>query len=74
MIGGKGQARIMGKCLEKRGLRGKERYIETQNDTRKGAIKKNWKVFRETRVKERRRYIQTQYDTRNVASKNNGNF
>jgi hypothetical protein len=46
MIRRKEQARIMGKCLEKRGLRRKERYFETQNITWKGAIKNNWKVFR----------------------------
>jgi hypothetical protein len=58
--------------MNTRTLKREDVYIQSQNDTRKGAIKKNWKVFRETRVKERRRYIQTQYDTQNVASKNIG--
>jgi hypothetical protein len=44
----------MGKCLEKRGLRREERYMETHNDTRKGTSKYNWKVFRKTSVKQRR--------------------
>jgi hypothetical protein len=43
----------MGKGLEKRGLEREDRYIQTQNDTQKLASKNNWKVFRESRVKER---------------------
>jgi hypothetical protein len=41
----------MGKCLEKRELKREEVYIQTQNDTRKGASKKMGKIFRETSVK-----------------------
>jgi hypothetical protein len=44
----------MGNCLQKRCLEREERYIQTQNDTRKGASKYNVKIFRETRFKDRR--------------------
>jgi hypothetical protein len=44
----------MGKCLEKRGLRREELYIQTENYTRKGASKNNGIVCIETWVKERR--------------------
>jgi hypothetical protein len=54
MIRRKENAKIMGKCLEKRGLRREEKYIQTQNNTRKVECKNNGKVFRETRVKEKR--------------------
>jgi hypothetical protein len=40
----------MGKCLEKRELSREERYIQTQNNTRKFASK-NGKMTEETRVK-----------------------
>jgi hypothetical protein len=43
----------MGKCLEKRGLRREELYIQTQNNTWKGASKNNGKMFRAARGKER---------------------
>jgi hypothetical protein len=54
MIRWKEQDRIMRKCLEERGLRKEEQYIETQNDTREGASENNRKEFRETNAKERR--------------------
>jgi hypothetical protein len=36
---GKEHASLMGKCLEEQELRREERYIETQNNTRKGTAR-----------------------------------
>jgi hypothetical protein len=47
MILSKEKAGIIGKCLEKRGLKREERYIQTQIDTRKRTSKNNDKVVRE---------------------------
>jgi hypothetical protein len=54
MIRLKEKARNMGNSLEKPGLKREKGYIQTQNDTLKGASKNNGKLFRETRFNEGR--------------------
>jgi hypothetical protein len=44
----------MGSCIEIRGLRSEEVYIQTPNNTQKGASTYNMKLFIETRVKTKR--------------------
>jgi hypothetical protein len=53
MIPGKEESKCNGKVFRERELGREEQYIQTQNDTRRGAMKNNGKVFRETRVKQR---------------------